>query len=88
MTGWLDQNSLARFVVEVVEQLDIIAVEALYRLLQRLQQQWGKPKTPPAMLLPRRESEPEGYTGVFSALVPVPLKAIDHSSNAISDRLV
>jgi serine-type D-Ala-D-Ala carboxypeptidase/endopeptidase (penicillin-binding protein 4) len=35
-------------------------------LLQRLQQQWGKPKTPPAMLLPRRESEPEGYTEVFS----------------------
>jgi hypothetical protein len=31
MTGWLDQNSLARFVVEVVQPLDISWVEALYR---------------------------------------------------------
>lgn len=31
MEGWLDQNSLARFVVEVVEQLDTQAIEERYR---------------------------------------------------------
>jgi transposase len=44
MTGWLDQNSLARFVVEVVEQLDITAVEALYR-------GGGSAPYPPSMML-------------------------------------
>ena len=31
MEGWLDQNSLARFVVEIVEQLDTSAIERAYR---------------------------------------------------------
>jgi transposase len=31
MEGWLDRNSLARFVVEVVEQLDTQAIEERYR---------------------------------------------------------
>ena len=31
MEGWLDQNSLARFVVEIVEHLDTSAIEAAYR---------------------------------------------------------
>ncbi len=31
MEGWLDQNNLARFVVEVVEQLDTTAIEEAYR---------------------------------------------------------
>ncbi len=31
MEGWLAQNSLARFVVEVVEQLDTSSIEGAYR---------------------------------------------------------
>lgn len=31
MEGWLDQNSLAHFVVEIVEQLDSSAIEGAYR---------------------------------------------------------
>jgi transposase len=31
MEGWLDQNNLARFVVEIVEQLDTSAIERAYR---------------------------------------------------------
>ena len=31
MEGWLDQNSLARFVVEIIEQLDTSAIEGAYR---------------------------------------------------------
>ena len=31
MEGWLAQNNLARFVVEVVEQLDTTAIEEAYR---------------------------------------------------------
>ena len=31
MEGWLEQNNLARFVVEIVEQLDTSAIEAAYR---------------------------------------------------------
>ena len=31
MEGWLDQNSLARFVVEIVEQLDLSAIEGADR---------------------------------------------------------
>ena len=31
MEGWLDQNNLARFVVEIVEQLDASAIERAYR---------------------------------------------------------
>ena len=31
MEGWLEQNSLARFVVEIVEQLDTSAIEEAYR---------------------------------------------------------
>ncbi len=31
MEGWLDQNNLARFVVEIVEQLDTSAIEGAYR---------------------------------------------------------
>ena len=31
MEGWLDQNNLARFVVEIVEQLDTSMIEEAYR---------------------------------------------------------
>lgn len=31
MTGWLDENDLARFIVELVETLDTRAIEAAYR---------------------------------------------------------
>ncbi len=31
MEGWLEQNNLARFVVEIVEQLDASAIERAYR---------------------------------------------------------
>ena len=31
MEGWLEQNSLARFVVEIVEQLDTSSIEGAYR---------------------------------------------------------
>ncbi len=31
MEGWLDQNSLARFVVEIIEQLDTSSIEGAYR---------------------------------------------------------
>ena len=31
MEGWLDQNSLARFVVDIIEQLDTSAIERAYR---------------------------------------------------------
>ena len=31
MEGWLEQNSLARFVVEIVEQLDTSAIEGAYK---------------------------------------------------------
>ena len=31
MQGWLEQNNLARFVVEIVEQLDTSAIEGAYR---------------------------------------------------------
>ena len=31
LEGWLDKNSLARFVVEVVEQLDISEIEGAYK---------------------------------------------------------
>ena len=31
MEGWLAQNNLARFVVEIVEQLDTSAIEGAYR---------------------------------------------------------
>ncbi len=31
MEGWLNPNSLARFVVEIVEQLDISAIEGAYK---------------------------------------------------------
>ena len=31
MEGWLDRNSLARFVVEIVEQLDTSEIEGSYK---------------------------------------------------------
>ena len=31
MEGWLEQNNLARFVVEIVEQLNTSAIERAYR---------------------------------------------------------
>jgi transposase len=31
MTGWLDGNDLARFIVELVETLDTRAIEGTYR---------------------------------------------------------
>ena len=44
MEGWLDQNSLARFVVEIVEQLDTRAIEAAYK-------GGGSAPYPPKMML-------------------------------------
>jgi transposase len=44
MEGWLDQNSLARFVVEIVEQLDTSAIEGVYR-------GGGNAPYPPKMML-------------------------------------
>ncbi len=44
MEGWLDTNSLARFVVEVVEQLDTSEIEASYK-------GGGSAPYPPKMML-------------------------------------
>ncbi len=44
MEGWLDTNSLARFVVEIVEQLDTSEIEGAYR-------GGGSPPYPPKMML-------------------------------------
>lgn len=42
--GWLDENSLARFVVEIMEQLDTSAIEQVYG-------GGGSPPYPPKMML-------------------------------------
>jgi transposase len=42
--GWLDENSLARFVVEVMEQLDTLSIEQAYG-------GGGSPPYPPKMML-------------------------------------
>ena len=44
LEGWLDKNSLARFVVEVVEQLDTSEIEGAYK-------GGGSPPYPPKMML-------------------------------------
>jgi transposase len=44
MEGWLDQNSLARFVVEIVEQLDTHVIEEAYK-------GGGSAPYPPKMML-------------------------------------
>ena len=44
MAGWLGQKSLARFVVEIVEQLDTGAIEAAYK-------GGGSAPYPPKMML-------------------------------------
>ena len=44
MEGWLDRNSLARFVVEIVEQLDTSEIEGVYK-------GGGSAPYPPKMML-------------------------------------
>lgn len=44
MEGWLDTNSLARFVVEIVEQLDTSEIEESYK-------GGGSAPYPPKMML-------------------------------------
>ena len=44
MEGWLKPNSLAHFVVEIVEQLDITAIEGAYK-------GGGSAPYPPKMML-------------------------------------